>query len=54
MISPRRRGILTGHREIPPVLLDRVVDGKIVEHRGLANEVDFMRQLGIVLEPRTG
>ena len=32
--------------------LDRVVNGKIVEHRGLANEVDFMRQLGIVLAPK--
>jgi predicted ester cyclase len=32
--------------------LDRVVDGKIVEHRGLANEVDFMRQLGITLAPK--
>ena len=40
--------------ELPVMHLDRVVDGKIVEHRGLANEVDFMRQLGIVLEPRTG
>jgi predicted ester cyclase len=29
--------------------LDRVVDGKIVEHRGLANERDFMRQLGLEL-----
>ena len=32
--------------------LDRVVNGKIVEHRGLANEVDFMRQLGIELVPK--
>jgi predicted ester cyclase len=32
--------------------LDRVVDGKIVEHRGLANELDFMRQLGVVLAPK--
>lgn len=32
--------------------LDRVVDGKIVEHRGLANEVDLMRQLGVVLAPK--
>lgn len=31
--------------------LDRVVDGKIAEHRGLANEADFMRQLGVVLVP---
>jgi predicted ester cyclase len=34
--------------------LDRVVNGKIVEHRGLANEVDFMRQLGIVMVPQKG
>lgn len=34
--------------------LDRVVNGKIVEHRGLVNEVDFMRQLGIVLAPQKG
>ena len=26
----------------------RLENGKIVEHRGLANEADFMRQLGIV------
>jgi len=26
---------------------DRVVDGKLVEHRGLANQADFMAQLGI-------
>ncbi|MGD9890598.1 MAG: ester cyclase [Dehalococcoidia bacterium] len=32
--------------------LDRVVDGRIAEHRGLANEADFMRQLGIVLVPQ--
>lgn len=32
--------------------LDRVVNGKIVEHRGLANEVDFMRQLGVDLVPK--
>jgi predicted ester cyclase len=31
--------------------LDRLKKGKIVEHRGLANEKDFMRQLGIVLVP---
>jgi predicted ester cyclase len=28
--------------------LDRIVNGKIVEHRGIANESDFMRQLGVV------
>ena len=27
--------------------LDRVVGGRIVEHRGLANEHDFMQQLGV-------
>jgi predicted ester cyclase len=26
--------------------LDRVVNGKVVEHRGIANEADFLRQLG--------
>jgi predicted ester cyclase len=31
--------------------LDRIVDGKLIEHRGLANEVDFMSQLGIELTP---
>jgi predicted ester cyclase len=31
--------------------LDRLADGKLIEHRGLANEVDFMRQLGIDLAP---
>lgn len=34
--------------------LDRVVDGKIADHRGLANELDFMRQLDVVLEPKKG
>ncbi|PWB64728.1 MAG: ester cyclase [Bradyrhizobiaceae bacterium] len=31
--------------------LDRIVNGKIVEHRGLANEADFMRQLGVIPTP---
>ena len=31
--------------------LGRVTSSKIVEHRGLSNEVDFMRQLGVVLKP---
>ena len=35
--------------KLPVMHLDRVVNGKIVEHRGLANEVDLMRQLGVVL-----
>jgi predicted ester cyclase len=38
--------------KLPVMHLDRVVNGMIVEHRGLANEVDFMRQLGIVLAPQ--
>lgn len=29
--------------------LDRVVNGKVVEHRGLTNEVALMQQLGVVL-----
>jgi predicted ester cyclase len=33
--------------ELPVMHLDRIVNGKIVEHRGLANEADFMRQLGV-------
>jgi predicted ester cyclase len=33
--------------ELPVMHLDRFVNGKIVEHRGLANEADFMRQLGV-------
>jgi predicted ester cyclase len=38
--------------KLPVMHLDRAVNGKIVEHRGLANEVDFMRQLGVVLAPK--
>lgn len=30
---------------LPVMHLDRVIDGKIVEHRGLANEKDFANQL---------
>lgn len=33
--------------KLPVMHLDRVVEGKIVEHRGLANEFDFMQQLGV-------
>jgi len=33
--------------KLPVMHLDRVVNGKVVEHRGLANEADFMRQLGV-------
>ena len=32
--------------------LDRVVDGKIVEHRGIANQVQFMNQLGFKMIPK--
>lgn len=38
--------------KLPVMHLDHVVNGKIVEHRGLANEIDFMRQLGVVLAPK--
>ena len=38
--------------KLPVMHLDRVVNGKIVEHYGLANEVDLMRQLGVVLVPK--
>lgn len=38
--------------KLPVMHLDRVVNGKIVEHRGLANEVDLMQQLGVVLAPK--
>jgi predicted ester cyclase len=37
--------------KLPLMHLDRVVNGKIVEHLGLANEVDLMKQLGISLVP---
>jgi predicted ester cyclase len=33
--------------ELPVMHLDRVINGRIVEHRGLANEHDFMQQLGV-------
>jgi predicted ester cyclase len=32
--------------------VDRVVNGRIVEHRGVANELDFMRQLGVEMEAK--
>jgi predicted ester cyclase len=38
--------------KLPVMHLDRVVNGKIVKHYGLANEVDLMRQLGVVLVPK--
>lgn len=48
------QGIASTNRQLKLAVmhLDRVVNGKIVEHRGLANEVDFMRQLGVVLAPK--
>lgn len=36
---------------LPVMHLDRVVEGKIVEHRGLANQVQFMSQLGFNMVP---
>jgi predicted ester cyclase len=42
-ISPTNKRL-----KLPVMHLDRIVNGKIVEHRGLANESDFMRQLGVV------
>jgi predicted ester cyclase len=48
------QGIAPTNRQLKLAVmhLNRVVNGKIVEHRGLANEVDFMRQLGVALAPR--
>ena len=37
---------------LPVMHLDRVVEGKIVEHRGLANQVQFMTQLGFNMVPQ--
>lgn len=37
---------------LPVMHLDRVVGGKIVEHRGLANQVQFMAQLGFTMVPQ--
>ena len=50
------QGIAPTNRQLKLAVmhLDRVVNGKIVEHRGLANEADFMRQLGVVLAPKKG
>jgi predicted ester cyclase len=47
-IAPTKRRI-----RLAVMHLDRVVDDRIVEHRGLANERDFMRQLGVELVPAT-
>jgi predicted ester cyclase len=38
--------------KLPVMHLDRVVNGKIVEHHGLANQLDLMQQLGVVLVPK--
>lgn len=40
-ISPTNKPL-----KLPVMHLDRVANGRIVEHRGLANESDFVRQLG--------
>jgi predicted ester cyclase len=37
---------------LPVMHLDRVANGKIVEHLGLANEMDLMRQLGVTMAPK--
>jgi predicted ester cyclase len=49
-------GLPPTHRELRLAVMhiDRVVNGRIAEHRGLANELDFMRQLGVVMEPKGG
>jgi predicted ester cyclase len=39
--------------KLPVMHLDRVVDGKLVEHLGLANELDLMKQLGVSMELRS-
>lgn len=47
------QGIAPTHRRLELVVMhaDRVIDGRIVEHLGLGNELDLMRQLGIALVP---
>jgi predicted ester cyclase len=42
------QGISPTHKrlKLSVMHLDRVVNGKVVEHRGIANEADFLRQLG--------
>ncbi len=42
-------GVAPTHRKISLAVihLDRVVDGRIVEHRGIANAMDLMAQLGV-------
>lgn len=48
------QGIAPTHAKIklPVMHLDRVVEGKIVEHRGIANQVQLMNQLGITMVPK--
>jgi len=48
-----RELVLRLYEEFDKGNLDRVVNGRIVEHRGLANEADFLRQLGGVPEKGT-
>jgi predicted ester cyclase len=38
--------------KLPVMHMGRAVNGKIAEHRGLANELDLMRQLDVVLAPK--
>lgn len=42
-------GIAPSHRQIDLAVmhLDRVVDGRIMEHRGIGNAMDLMNQLGV-------
>jgi predicted ester cyclase len=42
-------GIAPTHRKVDLAVmhLDRVVDGRIVEHRGIGNAMDLMSQLGV-------
>lgn len=45
-ISPTKARI-----ELSVMHIDRVVNGKIVEHRGIANQVQLMNQLGFKMVP---
>ncbi len=33
---------------IPVLVIDRIIDGKIVEHRSILDMLDFMQQLGVI------
>lgn len=48
------QGIAPTNRQLKLAVmhLDGVVNGKVVEHRGLANEADFMRQAALRWCPR--